>query len=190
MNSESSTEFKQAMVTFTVLSVVNLVASLSTLWLIIALKKINGYMKMIIAMTLAQSAFDGSLVIFNTDVLFFQYTQLFLGAFCGTATGIWSLVLVSVMVYIVISKRYFDVSARFWLLCACVTGFSLALGLALLITFIHKMPSFTPIFAAFNTIRVLIIGLTAAAILLAAWQLRDVFDAKNPVRILAKRLCL
>lgn len=176
------------MILWSFLGVINACGSIMTLMLIYKLKKVNGYMKMVLAMTVSQAVYDIALLMFDTNILFWQYTQLFLGIFCGTMTGMWSLVIVFVMVYIIASRSYFDVDSKFKWMLATITISCLAFTIACTATYIDKNPAFLGLFEAFNVIRVLIIVVTTICVLVAVYQLRDMFDQKSPVRILVKRL--
>jgi len=189
--SGNSPYFDNAMIFWSVLGMVNTLGSILTLMLIYKLNKVNGYMRMVVAMTLSQTAFDIGLLLFNTSVLEWQYTQLFLGIFCGTATGLWSLVIVFVMVYVIKSRKYFDVDGNFNLIFLVVTVSNLVFSIACLVSYIHYKQTFASLFAAFNMIRVAIIVLTSAFIAIAVYELRNAgIDNQSPVKILARRLCL
>jgi len=170
------------------LGVINACGSILILMLIYKLKKVNGYMKMVLAMTVSQAVYDIGLLLFDTNILFWQYTQLFLGIFCGTLTGMWSLAIVFVMVYIIVYRAYFDVDSNFKWMLATITISCLAFSIACAATYIAKDPSFLDLFAAFNVIRVLIIVVTTICVVVAVYELRDMFDRKSSVRILVKRL--
>ena len=102
-------DFNNAMDAWVPLAAINLIASLWTLYLIFKMKKYNGYINMIVSMTLAQGVYDASLFMFKLSSKGWQSTQLFLGIFCGTAAAVWSLVICVVMTYIIASRKYFDI---------------------------------------------------------------------------------
>jgi len=190
MTTYTSPYYDNSMVLWSVLGVINTMGSILTLLLIYKLHKVNGYMKMVVAMTLAQTVFDIGLLLFNTNVLFWQYTQLFLGIFCGTATGLWSLVIVFVMVYIITTRRYFDVEGRFNAMFMWITATNLFFSIACLVTYINHQAAFADLFFAFNMIRVLVIVLTSALICVAVFQLQSMgVEQQSPVKVLATRLC-
>lgn len=119
------------------LAAINLIASLWTLYLIFKMKKYNGYINMIVSMTLAQGVYDASLFMFKLSSKGWQSTQLFLGIFCGTAAAVWSLVICVVMTYIIASRKYFDIEKNFRKIFFGVTAFSSIDAISCLITYLH-----------------------------------------------------
>jgi hypothetical protein len=193
--------YRRAMDLLLGLSVVNLLASLLTLWLIFKMKQYNGYMYMVLSMTLAQAAFDANLFLFESKNEDSQLANIFFGVWCGTAAALWSLIICVVTTYIISSRKYFNIEQNFRYMLIGTTLASIWNAIACVVERKENdKQAFNTFFTIFNIDRILIVVATGLSISISFIQINSysMFSSKhnkststdNAVNMLAKRLCL
>lgn len=159
------------------------------------MKKSNGYIMMIAAMTAAQLIYDSSIFLFNNPAGDYLYAQVFLGISAGTATAFWSLTIGCVLTYVIVSRKYYDIEIHFpkmffsILIASCLLG---AVNMMYLMQ--GNLERFAEAFEAFNYVRITIILLNIIIIVYAWYYIQSIVTsktrAKNPIHILARRLIM
>jgi hypothetical protein len=174
---------------------INVLSSILTIMIILYMKKSNGYIMMIAAMTSAQLIYDSSIFLFNSPDIDYEYAQIFLGIGAGTATAFWSLTIGCVLTYVIVSRKYYDIEIHFPKI---FTSITVASGLLGAVNMIYKMQDdevrFAQAFEAFNYVRIAIIILNVMIIIYAWYYINSIVKgktrAKNPIHILARRLIM
>ena len=87
---------------------ISLVASLLTLYLIKRLKKWNGYIQLVVSLTVCQIIYDISFFFLPVSPTWGQYLYVFLNTLGGLTSSLWSNVIILVTARIVIRLRTVD----------------------------------------------------------------------------------
>ena len=87
---------------------ISLLASLLTLYLIKRLKKWNGYIQLVVSLTVCQIIYDISFFFLPLSTMWGEYIYVFLNTFGGLASSLWSNVIILVTARIVILLRTVD----------------------------------------------------------------------------------
>lgn len=119
-------------IVMSVTSIVNALSSLLILALIHALRlRVSGYVLLIYSMSLCQAVFDASLMMLfecNQQNGSCLNTVFFVASAAGIASQGWSLVIASVVGYIIATRKRFDIDHHYPLFLAGVALSSLAVG--------------------------------------------------------------
>lgn len=86
----------------------SLLASCLTLYLIKRLAKWNGYIQLVVSLTVCQIIYDISFFFLPLDETWGQYLYVFLNTFGGLTSSLWSNVIIMVTARIVIRLRTVD----------------------------------------------------------------------------------
>lgn len=110
--------------------VISLFFSLLTLWLIYSMKKRNGYLLLIVQLTIAQAIYDISIVMIAGPIeVYLTYTGL--RTISGLASTLWTNVISFVVLYVVWYLRVYDIQGNIYLLSSIVMIPSISIGLSI-----------------------------------------------------------